>query len=128
MGLGRIQAGVLPALLLAAAVTGGAVAAEEPPRLDPAALDLVTAGGAKRATAAGVVAQAILPGPSRGLVEVALKLAGRQPVVVTPPNGGTGSTGGGKKSITLSGKKTFKAERVTKPHTETLVVRGSAGG
>jgi hypothetical protein len=128
MSRGGIRLAALPALVLAAALDCGSASAQEPLLLDPAALDLVTAGGAKQVKAAGIVAQAVLPAPNKGLAELALKLNGRQLVVVIPPSGGTGSTGGGKKSVTASGKKTFKADRVTKGHIETLVVQGSVSG
>ncbi len=117
-----IGAAMLPVLALAAGLAAAPVAAE-PMRLDPEALDAVVAGGGKRLGARAVVK----PKANAGLALLSLALVQRQ-LVVLPQTAGSGSTGGGKKSISLSGKKTFKADRVTKPHTETLVVRGSAGG
>lgn len=125
--------GVALAAVLAAAPAG----AEEPFVLDAAALDSVTAGGAKKAKAAGITVQAVLPstgtgpaaGGTGGLAGLALKLAGGRFVVVPPgQTGGGGSTGNGKKTVTGSGTKSFKADRVTKRHLETLTVSGSASG
>lgn len=124
-----MRALILPGLALAAALAALAAlpaGAQEPMVLDAAALDAVTAGGAKKVSAAGITVQGLLPPPSQGLAGLASKFVGqKQPVVVTPP---VGSTGKGKKIVTASGKKSFKADRVTKPHSEILVVRGSASG
>ena len=128
MAGGGIWGSALPIVVLAAALAGGSASAGEPLRLDPVTLDQVTGAGAKVVKARGIVAQAIFPGSSLSLAEVALKLAGQQQPVLTPPDRGTGVSGSTKRQVSKSGKKIFKADRVTKPHTERLVVHGSAGG
>lgn len=117
-----IGAAMLPVLALAAGLAAAPVAAE-PMRLDPEALDAVVAGAGKRVGARAVVK----PTANGGLALLSLALVQPQ-LVGLPQTTGSGSTGGGKKSISLSGKKTFKADRVTKPHTESLVVSGAVGG
>ncbi len=124
MARGGIRVAGLPLLALAAVLAGGPARAEEPLRLDDAALDGITAAGTQKIKVGGLVSQVVLPGSGKGLADLALQLARQKPTVVPP----TGSTGNGKRTVRGSGKKTFKAERVTKGHLETLVVSGSAGG
>jgi|DewCreStandDraft_4_1066084.scaffolds.fasta_scaffold00029_4 hypothetical protein len=124
MARGGIRLAGLPVLALAVLLAGGLARAEEPLRLDDPTLDTITAGAAKGVKAAGIVAQVVLPGSGKGLADLALELARQKPTVIPP----TGSTGNGKRTVSRSGKKTFKADRVTKGHREILVVSGSAGG
>lgn len=124
MSCGGIRLAGLPLVALVAVLASSPARAEEPLRLDEATLDAITAGAAKAVKTSGVAAQVVLPGSGSGLADLALQLARRKPTVIPP----TGSTGNGKRTVSRSGKKTFKAERVTKRHLETLVVSGSAGG
>jgi hypothetical protein len=117
-----IWAASLPVLALAAGLAAAPVAAE-PIRLDPDALDAVAAGAPKRLNVV-TVGQPTVTGT--GLAALALKLAGQQRLLLPQLNAGPTSPGTGSVVVTASGKKTFKADRVTKPHTETLVVTGSA--
>lgn len=126
MARGGFGAATLSGVALAVVLSAVPAGAQEPLVLDAVALDSVTAGGAKKVSAAGITVKGLLPPPSQGLAGLASKFVGRQqPAVVTPP---VRSTGNGKKIVTASGKKSFKADRVTKPHSEILVVRGSASG
>lgn len=108
----------LPIVALVAMLASPAAA--EPLQLGPEALDRIAAGGGKQAKALqGLQGK----GGGTGLAELALKLAGRQRVVTptptpTPPESGL-------VTVKKAGKKTFKADRVTKGHRETLVVSGS---
>ncbi len=124
MARGGIRLAGLPVLALAALLAGEIARAEEPLRLDDAALDTITAGTANALKTSGIVTQVVLPGPGKGLADLARQLAPRKPILLPP----TGSSGQGKRTVSRSGKKTFKAERVTKGYRETLVVSGSAGG
>lgn len=125
MARGGIRAAGLPLLAWAATLAAGTAAAQEPLRLDPAMLDLVTAGGGAKARAAPAT-PSIVTLPGGGVVGLSLGALRRQ--IAAPQTGGSGGTSGGKRSVSGSGKKTFKAARVTRPHLETLVVSGSAGG
>lgn len=124
MARGGIRLAGLPVLALTALLAGEIARADEPLRLDEATLDTITAGAANALKTSGVLTQAVLPGPGKGLVDLALPLAPRKPILLPP----TGSSGKGKRTASRSGKKTFKADRVTKGYRETLVVSGSAGG
>lgn len=124
MAFGGIRRAAMPVVALAAILAGGFARADEPLRLDEVVLDTITAGAAKTAKTSGIVAQVVLPGSGEGLADLALQLARREPIVVPP----TGSNGNGKRTVSASGKKTFKAHRVAKRYRETLVVSGSAGG
>lgn len=113
----------LAVLVGAAAFLAGPAVAQEPLALDPERLDEITAGGRIK-----------LPLPPRDpAVLPPLRLDGiavlpvpSEPKPAPPPT--TGATGNGKRSVSRSGKKTFKADRVNKRHRETLIVSGSAGG
>lgn len=117
--------GLSPLVLAAALAVGTVVAAPavaEPVTLAPDALDAVAAG-APRKLKVLTLSQPTVAGT--GLAALALKLAGQQRLAVAQPSGGTPSPDGGRVTTTGSGKKSFKADRVTKGHLETLVVSGS---